>query len=134
MGLLPLTFELSKFQPTQFQATRCLNRMITSKAVWKYCHKRPSLWKKSLHFYLRQNISLSRTHIIPLYWDSSQNIIIFHHDKLILNNEKLSFMLSIRFRLSLDCFKKRQKQKYIKKSPLKKREISLLIIGSRLAE
>ena len=52
----------------------------------------------------------------------------FHHDKIILNNERLSFMLSIRFRLSLDCFKKRQKQKYIKKSPLKKREISLLII------
>lgn len=52
----------------------------------------------------------------------------FHHDKTILNNERLSFMLSIRFRLSLDCFKKRQKQKYIKKSPLKKREISLLII------
>ena len=46
----------------------------------------------------------------------------------MLNNEILSFMLSIRFRLSLDCFKKRQKQKYIKKSPLKKREISLLII------
>ena len=84
--------------------------------------------KKSLHFYLRQNISLSRTHIIPLYGDSSKNIIIFHHDKIILNNEILSFMLSIRFRLSLDCFKKRQKQKYIKKSPLKKREISLLII------
>ena len=102
--------------------------MITSKTEWHYCLKVPSLWKKSLHFYLRQNTSLSRTHMIPLYWDSSQNIIIFHHDKIILNNEKLSFMLSIRFRLSLDCFKKRQKQKYIKKSPLKKREISLLII------